>query len=807
MTATYEQPQDVVTRVRFFDGQYLQDQDFVDDQHYHIDRQRRHNRQLHVAGVADGLAVTRVADNPTRVLVAPGTAVDAEGRLIVLPSDPPDARTVNLTDVRGRTVNLYLVYQEVEASPQASGAADFGRWREQPLLAVVDVQAAHNFPHPPVLLARVVLNNQGVERIETDLVAYSGLRLPGPQTVEPTLRTTAAGPVELTAALTVGGNLAVGGGHAAQRLVVTGEVGAANREAENKLTYGGQLAIKGPSAQLDFVDTNGTDWALHVNDGALYFVREPWEHQDLVLDGKGNVGIGTAAPGAKLHVTGDQMLGGSLSFGKVVRQMLNLWDKNYGIGVQSSTLYARSDKNFAWYQGGTHADSELGPGTAGKALMVLHDGNLGVGVGSAGQRLVVSGTVSTSARDADNKLTTAGQVAIKGPTAQLDFLDTNNTDWAISVNDGKLSFVREPWVATDLVLDGKGNVGLGTDAPTTRLDVRGAVSITLPTQNPGGDAQHITLGTGLAGFGLQNNGFHYARAETAFAWYQGGSHRPARGDAGPGGTMVMSLGGGNLGLGLPDQQMATQRLVVFGPQGAASRDRDNKLANGGQLAIKGQVAQLDLIDINSISWALQARDRKLRFVREPFETAMTIDDRSNVVIGGDVAHAKLEVMGTTQITGRDAYLVFEGQLANNQVQTWSIIPEWGLAGRNLAFKHGSYPTSFWIQPAGGYGQASDGRLKTDVAPLAGVLDDVLRLRPSSYRFTAAGPDGRPAIGFVAQEVGEVFPELVQEHDGTLGLSYSDFSVLAIAALQEQHQLITELQAQVRELAAAAGGAR
>ena len=68
MAAGYEQPKDVVKRVRFFDGQYLQDQDFVDEQHYHIDRQRRHNRTLHVGGIADGLGVTSVVGAP-QVLV------------------------------------------------------------------------------------------------------------------------------------------------------------------------------------------------------------------------------------------------------------------------------------------------------------------------------------------------------------------------------------------------------------------------------------------------------------------------------------------------------------------------------------------------------------------------------------------------------------------------------------------------------------------------------------------------------------------------------------------------------------------
>ena len=38
MTANYELPSVVEKRVRFFDGQFLQEQDFIDEQKYHLDR-------------------------------------------------------------------------------------------------------------------------------------------------------------------------------------------------------------------------------------------------------------------------------------------------------------------------------------------------------------------------------------------------------------------------------------------------------------------------------------------------------------------------------------------------------------------------------------------------------------------------------------------------------------------------------------------------------------------------------------------------------------------------------------------------
>jgi hypothetical protein len=103
------------------------------------------------------------------------------------------------------------------------------------------------------------------------------------------------------------GNLEVGTGTAApaQRLTVEGPWDA-GRDPANTLRNGGQLAIKGNCAQLDFIDTdaNQPDWAIHVNEGKLSFIRSPWEDKNLVIDNKGNVGIGTDTPTAKLHVAG-----------------------------------------------------------------------------------------------------------------------------------------------------------------------------------------------------------------------------------------------------------------------------------------------------------------------------------------------------------------------------------------------------------------------------------------------------------------------------------------------------------------------
>ena len=64
----------------------------------------------------------------------------------------------------------------------------------------------------------------------------------------------------------------------------------------------------------------------------------------------------------------------NMNFGNQTRQMLTLWNPDYGIGIQSSTMYFRTGNHFAWYQGSGHNDNVFHPGVNGRTLMRL-DGN------------------------------------------------------------------------------------------------------------------------------------------------------------------------------------------------------------------------------------------------------------------------------------------------------------------------------------------------------------------------------------------------------------------------------------------------
>lgn len=74
-------------RLRYFFGKRMGVADFVDEQRYHVGKQRFHNQRLHGAGLLCGLAVSRQSATDVQLRVGKGAAIDACGREIVVGYD------------------------------------------------------------------------------------------------------------------------------------------------------------------------------------------------------------------------------------------------------------------------------------------------------------------------------------------------------------------------------------------------------------------------------------------------------------------------------------------------------------------------------------------------------------------------------------------------------------------------------------------------------------------------------------------------------------------------------------------------
>lgn len=144
-----------VKRLNYYNHQLLIDKDFRDEQEYHIEMRRRHNRFMHGWGIADGLFVDRRGDR--EIVVMPGMAIDANGREMILLEE----KTLPVPPLE-RAGHVYAVvnYREEGTNHHTStGVSGFTRTVENPLLSFV--------PHRPpsdgtvIALARIYLDDGG----------------------------------------------------------------------------------------------------------------------------------------------------------------------------------------------------------------------------------------------------------------------------------------------------------------------------------------------------------------------------------------------------------------------------------------------------------------------------------------------------------------------------------------------------------------------------------------------------------------------------------------------------------------------
>jgi hypothetical protein len=112
---------------------------------------------------------------------------------------------------------------------------------------------------------------------------------------------------------------------------------------------------------------------------------------------------------------------------------------------------------------------------------------------------------------------------------------------------------------------------------------------------------------------------------------------------------------------------------------------------------------------------------------------------------------------------------------------------------------GNLVTQGNITYTGMLNHVSDARYKIDIQPLDTALNTVMRLRGVSYLYRRQAfpqnrfPEARQ-IGFVAQEVQSVLPQLVsKDHEGYLAVDYLQVAPVLVEAIKDQQKQIEELK--------------
>ena len=105
---------------------------------------------------------------------------------------------------------------------------------------------------------------------------------------------------------------------------------------------------------------------------------------------------------------------------------------------------------------------------------------------------------------------------------------------------------------------------------------------------------------------------------------------------------------------------------------------------------------------------------------------------------------------------------------------------------------------------------SDQSFKDDVVTIDNAIDKVKKLRGVEYTWNSGSRKGKRDLGLIAQEVEEVLPEIVHEHemplmeDAEAGKTYKtvDYEKMVgvlIEAVKEQQTQIDSLKAQIEQL--------
>jgi hypothetical protein len=278
------------------------------------------------------------------------------------------------------------------------------------------------------------------------------------------------------------GNVGIGSGSPSSKLEVSGDAYVSGQFSQgvsiaSKIAnYGAEFRSNGSSAQIFFGRSgdsvgSGAIGADASNVFAIWSV--PSFSRLLVVNQNGNVGIGTTSPGAKLDVNG--------ASGEVLRvSMTNTYVANAGpklsfwngsseeLGFVRGVFNETNQGNRGNLLFGTRTSDALGAETK---MIILHNGNVGIGTTSPDSKLTVQGSgyvIKALATGSDSvylQTVNASYDYIAGIATSLGYgLMGMNSNHSLAIMTNGSERMR---------ITSGGNVGIGTTSPSAKLEVNG----------------------------------------------------------------------------------------------------------------------------------------------------------------------------------------------------------------------------------------------------------------------------------------------------------------------------------------------
>ena len=200
-----------------------------------------------------------------------------------------------------------------------------------------------------------------------------------------------------------------------------------------------------------------------------------------------------------------------------------------------------------------------------------------------------------------------------------------------------------------------------------------------------------------------------------------------------------------------------------------------------------------------------------------FTRGMTLDASGNFMVGATSSTRKLLItsgsngilanFSSTRNTVGDycIYAQLGGSNTNGTGSYYLMCDTDSVGQRMIVYGNGNI-----VNVNNSYGTLSDIKLKENIIDATPKLDNIMRLRVRNFNLKS--DPNQKQIGFVAQELEQVFPTMVdtspdQDKEGnslgttTKSIKTSVLVPILVKAIQEQQALITQLQADVAALKA------
>ena len=272
----------------------------------------------------------------------------------------------------------------------------------------------------------------------------------------------------------------------------------------------GRIRIEDTSGNPVLHFKNDKDTYLFSDNSTGNFIIRHNSDKDTVIDSDGNVGIGTNSPEHLLHLKG-----GATGVGAVQLKIVN---ESYNKGIQfnytsdtsgtydfiQAKIYTtgtnyNSDLHFATADGSStyKLDDSHPNSTLSTNLTIKYNGNVGIGTTSPTKKLDVNGdtnitgTITSTDANITGTLTTVN-LEVTGTTTNIhtDNYTTESLHIQSSGTDAVAFKITHDTANHDIMevidslgnqvftIDALGNVGIGNDDPTEKLDIVGNIKFT-----------------------------------------------------------------------------------------------------------------------------------------------------------------------------------------------------------------------------------------------------------------------------------------------------------------------------------------